>query len=133
VGRTLDEGELSVAAPPDVERLVERTYAAFNARDVDAVLRTMHPRVEWPNGMEGGTVSGHQGIREYWTRQWGLIDPSVQPTRITTIPDGRVAVDVRQVVRDLGGHVLKEEDVRHVYTFEDGLITSMEIQKAAGQ
>jgi ketosteroid isomerase-like protein len=119
-----------MAAPPDVERLIERTYAAFNARDVDAVLRVMHPNVDWPNGMEGGTVSGHQGIREYWTRQWGLIDPSVHPTRITATDDGRVAVDVHQVVRDLAGHVLKEEDVRHVYTFEDGLITSMEIQKA---
>jgi hypothetical protein len=119
-----------VAAPPDAERLIERTYAAFNARDVDAVLAVMHPRVEWPNGMEGGTVSGHQGIHAYWTRQWGLIDPSVHPTRITTAPDGRVAVDVRQVVRDLAGHVLTEEDVRHVYTFEDSLITSMEIQKA---
>jgi ketosteroid isomerase-like protein len=130
VGRALDEGELSVAAPPDVERLIERTYAAFNARDIDAVLRTMHPRVEWPNGMEGGTVSGHQGIRDYWTRQWGLIDPSVRPTRVTHTDDGRVAVDVHQVVRDLAGHVLKEEDVRHIYSFEDGLITSMEIQKA---
>jgi ketosteroid isomerase-like protein len=130
VGRALDEGGLTVPAPPDVERLIERTYAAFNARDVDAVLRTMHPRVAWPNGMEGGTVGGHQGVRDYWTRQWGLIDPSVHPTRITTTPDGRVAVDVRQVVRDLAGRVLDEEDVRHVYTFEAGLITSMEIQKA---
>jgi ketosteroid isomerase-like protein len=119
-----------MAAPPDAERLIQHTYAAFNARDVAAVLLTMHPRVEWPNGMEGGTVSGHQGIRDYWTRQWSLIDPSVHPTRITTTPDGRVAVEVRQVVRDLAGHVLKEESVRHVYSFEDGLITSMEIQKA---
>jgi ketosteroid isomerase-like protein len=118
-----------VAAQPDAERLIQRTYAAFNARDVDAVLAMMHPRVEWANGMEGGTVSGHQGIRDYWTRQWSLIDPSVHPTRITITENGRVAVDVRQVVRDLAGRVLKDESVCHVYTFEDGLVTSMEIQK----
>jgi hypothetical protein len=28
-------------------------YAAFNARDIDAVTAFMHPNVEWPNGMDG--------------------------------------------------------------------------------
>ncbi len=41
---------------PNAERLLERIYAAFNARDIDAVLAVMHPNVEWPNGMEGGSV-----------------------------------------------------------------------------
>ena len=39
----------------------------------------MHPDVIWPNGMEGGTVVGHAAARAYWTRQWGLIDPRVEP------------------------------------------------------
>jgi ketosteroid isomerase-like protein len=39
--------------------LLERTYAAFNARDIDAVLAVMHPDVDWPNGMDGGRV--HRG------------------------------------------------------------------------
>ena len=42
------------------EALLERTYAAFNARDVDAVLAMMHAEVDWPNGMEGGRVHGHR-------------------------------------------------------------------------
>jgi hypothetical protein len=58
-------------------RLLERTYAAFNARDVEAVLAAMHPDVDWPNGMEGGRVLGHAAVRAYWIRQWGLIDPRV--------------------------------------------------------
>jgi ketosteroid isomerase-like protein len=106
----------------DWQSLLERTYAAFNARDVDGVLAMMHPEVDWPNGMEGGRVVGHREVREYWTRQWRQIDPSVEPTRFTLTDDGRVDVEVRQVVRDFAGNV------HHVYTFAGGLVTSMEIR-----
>jgi hypothetical protein len=34
--------------------LLNRVYAAFNARDIEAVLRLLHPDVDWPDGMEGG-------------------------------------------------------------------------------
>ena len=108
--------------------VLERTYAAFNARDIDTVLSVMHPDVTWPNGMEGGTVVGHAAVRAYWTRQWALIDPRVEPRGFTAEADGRVAVTVHQLVRDLAGTVLKEATVEHVYAFEDGLIKSMEIR-----
>jgi hypothetical protein len=39
-----------------------------------------------------------------------------------------VTVEVRQVVRDLAGAVLKDSVVHHVYAFEGGLIRSMEIR-----
>ena len=109
--------------------LLTRTYAAFNARDVDAVLAVMHPDVDWPNGMEGGRVRGHAGIRDYWTRQWGMIDPHVEPRRFTTDDAGRIVVDVHQVVRTLSGQVVSDQMVRHVYVVQDGLIRSMEIHK----
>ncbi len=112
----------------DARAVLERTYAAFNARDIDAVLAVMHPDVIWPNGMEGGTVVGHAAVRAYWTRQWGLIDPRVEPRGVTVEPDGRVAVTVHQVVRDLAGAVLKEATVEHVYAFDRDLIASMEIR-----
>lgn len=108
--------------------VLERTYAAFNARDIGTVLAAMHPDVLWPNGMVGGTVVGHAAVRAYWTRQWGLIDSRVEPRGFAVEPDGRVAVTVRQVVRDLAGTVLKDTTVSHVYAFEDGLIKSMEIR-----
>ena len=110
------------------ETVLERTYAAFNARDIDTVLVVMHPDVIWPNGMEGGTVVGHAAVRAYWTRQWTLIDPRVEPRGFAVEADGRVAVTVHQVVRDLAGIVLKEATVQHVYAFEDDLIKSMEIR-----
>lgn len=108
--------------------IFERAYAAFNARDIDAALATMHPDVDWPNGMEGGRVHGHAAVRDYWTRQWGMIDSHVEPARFSTDEDGRIVVDVHQVVRDLDGSVLDDRMVQHVYTVEAGLVRRMDIR-----
>jgi ketosteroid isomerase-like protein len=109
--------------------LLEHAYAAFNARDLDGALTTMTPDVEWPNGMEGGTVHGHEGVRAYWTRQWGMIDPQVDPVGFKDEADGRIAVSVHQVVRELSGKLLLDRMVEHVYSLKDGLISSMEIRE----
>lgn len=107
--------------------LLASTYSSFNARDIDSVLKNMHPDVDWPNGMEGGRVHGHREVRDYWTRQWALVDPHVQPMRFLTGDDGRTTVEVHQVVRDLSGNVLLDRTVHHIYSIRDGLIESMEI------
>ena len=60
----------------DPVELLTEAYRAFNAREIDAVLAIMHHDVDWPNGMEGGRVHGHEGVRDYWTRQWAMINPS---------------------------------------------------------
>jgi hypothetical protein len=100
----------------------------FNARDIDAALTLMHPDVDWPNGMEGGREHGHAAVRDYWTRQFTMIDPHVEPAHLETGDDGRITVDVHQVVRDLDGNVVSDGHVKHVYTFRDGLIAHMEIR-----
>jgi hypothetical protein len=103
-------------------------YRGFNARQLDAVLALMHPDVVWPNGMEGGYVHGHEGVREYWTRQWGMIDPHVEPMKIEKDAQGRAVVEVHQVVRELDGKLLLDTIVHHAYTVRDGLIERMEIE-----
>jgi SnoaL-like domain len=108
---------------------IKDLYAAFNARDIDTCLAGMQPNVEWPNGMEGGTVCGHDGVREYWTRQWGIVDPHVDPVKIEADGHGRVVVSVHQVVRELDGKVLLDRMVEHVYSLEDGLVRGMEIRE----
>ncbi len=110
-------------------KLLRDAYAAFNARDIDAALATMHPDVEWSNGMEGGYVHGREAVRAYWTRQWGLIDPHVEPRDFS--PDGpeRMIVDVHQVVRDRAGTILTDQIIQHVYDIDHGLIRRMEIRK----
>ena len=112
------------------EQLLRRAYEAFNARDIDGALALMHPDVDWPNGMEGGRERGHAAVRAYWTRQFGLIDSHVEPTRFEMDEAGRTAVDVHQVVRDFEGVVLSDRHVRHAYTFRDGLVARMAIEDA---
>jgi hypothetical protein len=113
------------------EALLRRAYEAFNARDLDGALALMHRDVDWPNGMEGGRERGHAAVRAYWTRQFGLIDSHVEPEGFELDADGRIVVDVHQVVRDLEGAVMSDGRVRHVYTFRDGLVERMDIEEAA--
>ena len=109
--------------------LLVRTYDAFHAREIERALAALHPEVDWPNGMEGGYLHGHDAVREYWTRQWGMIDPRVEPRGFTVDERGRVVVDVHQVVRDRAGRIVTDQMVQHVYQIEDGLVRSMEIRK----
>jgi len=110
------------------EQLLTLAYLNFNKRDIDGALVLMHPDVKWPNGMEGGDVSGHQEIRDYWTRQWGLIDPHVEPLSFVVDNDGRVRTAVHQLIKDLNGATLIDETVYHIYQIDDGLIRQMDIE-----
>ncbi|PYV72766.1 MAG: ketosteroid isomerase [Acidobacteria bacterium] len=120
------------AATQDISKdrdLLILIYDAFNRRDIDAILDVLHPQVEWPNGMEGGWVHGHEGVRAYWTRQWGMVDPHVDPVRFEADDNGRIVVGVHQRVRDLAGAVLLDRMVQHVYLINDGLIQRMNIRE----
>lgn len=117
---------MTTPSPAEIE-LLRRTYAAFNARDIDAAVGTMTPDVEWPMAFKGGVARGHDGVRAYWTEQWSEIDPHVEPVGFTREADGRALVDVHLVVRDLGGNVVVDTRVGHRFAFEGGLIRSMEV------
>ncbi len=102
----------------------------FNARDMDAVLAAMHEDVVWANGMEGGHVQGRDGVRSYWTRQWGMIDPHVEPVAFSHGDEGQIVVEVHQVVRDLKGDLLADKMAGHLFRIEDGLIRRFDIGDA---
>ena len=108
--------------------LIQKAYEAFNARDIDSALSLMHKDVKWPNGWEGGYVQGHDEVRDYWTRQWKEIDPTVEPVGIKELSGGQTEVEVHQMVKDLQGKVLFNSTVKHIYTIYNNLITSMEIK-----
>ena len=114
-------------ANPNGERL-RNLYQAFNRRDIETLLTHLHPDVEWPNAWEGGTITGRDSVRSYWLRQWAELHPTITPSELTTEPDGRLAVEVHQVVRDLDGAVLVDASVVHVYSSRDGLFDKMEIR-----
>ena len=111
---------------PETE-LLRAAYAAFNARDIDAALALMSPDVEWPRAFKGGFVHGPEGIRAYWTEQWGEVSPLVEPVAFHQENNGQILVEVHQVVRDLAGAVLADQPVGHRFTVENGLIRRMEV------
>ena len=130
-----DDGGLKVAgrseeeSPVGNEAVLKAMYEGFNQRRMEDVLAQLHPEVDWPNGMEGGRMMGREAVREYWTRQWGMIDPHVEPVAMEEDGDGRMVVTVRQVVKDLGGTVLADDKVLHMYSFAEGMVVRMEIRE----
>jgi hypothetical protein len=108
---------------------IKRVYDLFNARDMEAVLATLHEDVVWANGMDGGYVHGREGVRAYWTNQWSVIDPHVDPVRLARGAPGEIVVDVHAVVRDLAGNVLQDHMVGHVFHLDNGLVTRFDIRE----
>jgi ketosteroid isomerase-like protein len=109
--------------------MFDSLYERFNARDIDAVLAFLTRDVSWPNAWEGGYVHGHDEVRDYWTRQWAEIDPTVTPEVVSTRPDGRIDVTVHQVVKNLNGELLADTRVHHVYRLRDNRVEHMEIRE----
>ncbi|MDB6003297.1 MAG: hypothetical protein JWR15_284 [Prosthecobacter sp.] len=106
--------------------LLRAAYAAFNARDIDAALALVTPDVAWPRAFKGGFVRGPEEVRAYWAEQWSEIDPHVEPLAFHLEDDGRILVEVHQVVRDRAGALLVDVRVGHRFTLEQGLIRGME-------
>jgi len=117
---------------PDADAL-RSAYEAFNRRDAETLLAMMHPDVDWPNAVEGGRVRGRDNVREYWRKQWAAINPHIEPLAFQDDKQGRMIVDVRQVVRDLSGTIIVDRTLQHVYSLRDGLIERMEIRTPDGQ
>jgi hypothetical protein len=80
------------------------------------------------NGLEGGHVYGHDGVRDYWTRQWAMIDSHVKPVGFSIGADGTTDVDVNLTARDLEGNLLFDKMGVHIFRIEDGLITRFDIR-----
>jgi len=93
------------------------------------VFTVMGDDVDWPNGWEGGYVHGHEAVRNYWTRQWAVLNPTVVPVSFEALEDGRILTNVRQIVKDIEGNLLVDGMIKHIYTISNGLITRMEIEK----
>ena len=118
--------------------LLKRIYALLNAREMDAVLAVLADDVAWANGMDGGHVHGREAVRKYWTRQWSMVSPHVEPLRFHRTADGAIVAEVRQTVRDLEGkplqgqtHGLKDKTVGHVFHLREGKVARFDIEDEA--
>ena len=57
-------------ASPQELQTVRRAYEAFNRRDIDALLATLHPEMEWHpllGELGGGVYRGHEGVRRLFS------------------------------------------------------------------
>jgi hypothetical protein len=109
--------------------LIAQAYSAFNQRNIDGALALMSDDVSWPKASEGGRVVGKKEIRAYWTRQWKEFDPHVEPVEVIDREDGKTHVRVHQLVKSLGGDVLSDSEVWHLYTIANGLIERMDVER----
>jgi hypothetical protein len=109
--------------------LIAKAYSAFNERDIDSALALMSENVSWPKASEGGRVVGKDQIRSYWTRQWKEFDPHVEPLEMIDHEGGVTEVKVHQLVKSLGGDVVSDSEVWHVYTIANGLIERMDLNE----
>lgn len=117
--------------------VLERIYARFNAQDMEGVLAMLTDDVVWANAMDGGHVFGREAVRAYWTAQWAMVRPHVEPVGFDRAADGAIIAEVRQSVRDLEGnplqgqtHGLKDKTVGHVFHLRDGKVARFDIQDA---
>ena len=113
----------------NTQTLIAQAYSAFNRRDIDSALALMSENVSWPKASEGGRVVGKEEIRAYWTRQWKEFDPHVEPLEVIDREGGVTEVKVHQLVKSLGGDVLSDSEVWHVYTIANGLIERMDLKE----
>lgn len=117
----------------DREAQIRTLYAAFNDRDLDAVISAMTPAVDWPNGWEGGRLVGSDSVRQYWERQRAHVRPMTTVREVVERPDGTVAARVRMVIRDPAGTVLTRSEVVHVYEFAGPLVQRMTVEPEAAR
>ena len=110
------------------EQVIHQIYNGFNARDMEGVLALITDDVAWANGMEGTHVHGKDAIRDYWTHQWSVIDPHVEPLKIAKAADGSLVVDVHQVVNNLEGQTLIDETVKHAFRLDGRRVQRFDIQ-----
>lgn len=102
----------------DTEEFFKELYRNFNERNIEAVIAQMNENVQWANGMEGGYVHGHDGVLEYWTRQFTLFSAQVTPVAIEQ-ENGLIKIKLRQVVYDMNDNLLADEYIEHIFELDD--------------
>ncbi len=110
-------------------------YKSYNERDIDALLKLMCEDVNWSNALTGDRIKGHAEMRKVWLLQWTSLNPQTEPISIHEDTEGRTVVRVREILREVGGRLLMDQEMEQVFTLRDGLIERMDFrlipQKAA--
>jgi ketosteroid isomerase-like protein len=112
--------------PEETRALVERSYAAVNARDLDGFLAAMDPEIEVRSlvlrpAKGGDAFVGHTGVREWWKAMFGTQDLELTLVRMRVDGD-RAAIELL-LHNDVGG-VAADHTMFHGARFRDGRVRS---------
>jgi ketosteroid isomerase-like protein len=115
--------------------IVQRTYEAYQAGDVDRALSNFHPDAAADFSIRGdtGPVTGREALAKTvaaWVNTWD--DYSEQIEDIRGVGD-RVCVIANQRGRGKRSGVQIDNRFGQVYTVEDGLITSLTMYATPAQ
>jgi hypothetical protein len=112
----------------NIKEFFQALYQNFNSRKIELVISQMSENVRWANGMDGGYVYGHNGVRNYWERQFETVSSNVTPLDIK-MENNLIEIKIHQVVHDLKGSLLADEYVYHYFCLSDNKITDFDIGK----
>ena len=112
----------------DAQALLTKVYDAYNRRDFAALSACLTPDTDWPDLVEGGRLIGPEALGAYWARNDKMITVDIAVVSIATLPDGRVAADVNQIVRNLAGQVWSDTCERHIFTLRDGRVARLDVE-----
>jgi ketosteroid isomerase-like protein len=110
-------------------RTLERFYAAFNARDLPAILAEMHPEIEFQSRFAqagGATYHGHDGVRgwlEDLDQAWERLEVELERV-VESGADATIAlVTLRGKGRVSGLEI--HEPVAHDLRWRDGKVARL--------
>ena len=110
--------------------VVERFYEAFERGDLDELLSTIDPEVEWstPKTLpwSRGAYRGRAGLTEYLANFGAaLTDAHIEPHEVHSLPGGRVIALGVERARARRTGVAFVAPFAHVWTLRDGRVTGM--------
>src|SRR5919112_1924247 len=110
--------------------IVHRAVAAWNGRDVEAMLALTDPEVEYatpPTAVEPGTRRGHESLKDVLRAQWEILSGG-RWGGDRLYERGDEIVGLGRVSRRMPGSDARIEDhILMAVRFENGRVTRMEI------
>jgi len=105
--------------------VIQAVYAAWNDGDIDRMLESIDPEIEWRPGTDSPFAGLHKGIDDYerYVRSWASTFEHVEIELGEIRPVGdRLMAEQLQRSRMRGSTVDLEAVVTHVWRVRDGFI-----------
>ncbi|WP_297508036.1 nuclear transport factor 2 family protein [uncultured Caulobacter sp.] len=108
--------------------VLEKAYAAFNARDLPRLRPLIHPKAVWPNTLDmGQPLSGKEAVLGHFARVFATIDADIELIEVLEETPDALLIEAQYSVKTADGRVWTDSRARLVYHFRDGLLSGMTI------